>query len=159
MFLDEPGSTPATSSPGHRAILRQALLRQLLGFCLFGAAYYVAYRYGMSFAQAGASPFWFPDSVLLCGLLLTRPGQWWLFIGVTLPIRVFSEVANGIPLWFLLATFAIDSVRGVLTATALRRFLMNPIRIDTAARSPGSRPPTPRSRSSISSCCGPSRCT
>lgn len=131
VFLDEPGRTPATSSPGHRAILRQALLRQLLRFCLFGAAYYVAYRYGMSFAQAGASPFWFPDSVLLCGLLLSRPGQWWLFIGVTLPIRVFSEVANGIPLWFLLATFAIDSVRGVLTATVLRRFLANPIRIDT----------------------------
>src|SRR4030095_10920403 len=85
----------------------------------------------MSFAQAGASPFWFPDSVLLCGLLLSRPGQWWLFVAVTLPIRVFSEVAHGVPLWFLLATFAIDSVRGVLTATALRRFLATPIRIDT----------------------------
>jgi signal transduction histidine kinase len=131
VFLDHPGSVPTASDPGHRAILRPAPLRQLLGFCLFEAAYYIAYRYGMSFSQATASPFWFPDSVLLCGLLLSRPGQWWLFIAGILPIRVFSEVARDLPLWFLLATFAIDSVRGVLTATALRRFLANPTRIDT----------------------------
>lgn len=131
VVLDRPDGVPVTSARGHRQILRQPLLRSALAFCLFEAAYYVADRYGMSFGQASASPFWFPDSVLLCGLLLSRPGQWWVFIVGTMPIRLFSEGAREIPFWFLVTTFAIDSVRGLLTATALRRFLKNPIRVDT----------------------------
>jgi hypothetical protein len=39
------------------------LFQNLLGFCLFETAFYFAYRYGMSFSQACAAPFWFPDSV------------------------------------------------------------------------------------------------
>src|SRR5262245_59871764 len=112
-------------------ILCQPRLRKLLAFCVFETAFYVAYRYGMSFSQACASPFWFPDSVLLCALLLSRPGSWWLFVLGALPIRLYSEVARDMPFWFLLATFALDSARGLLTDVALRRFLKNPIRFDT----------------------------
>jgi hypothetical protein len=86
---------------------RGALVQGVLAFCLFEAAFYFAYRYGMSFNQAVASPFWFPDSVLLCALLLTRRGLWPIFVLSALPIRLFSEVARDIPLWFLLATYAI----------------------------------------------------
>jgi len=112
-------------------IVYQPRLQKLLAFCAFETAFYVAYRYGMSFSQACASPFWFPDSVLLCALLLSRPGCWWIFILGALPIRLFSDVARDLPFWFLLVTFAIDSARGVLTAVALRHFLKNPIRFDT----------------------------
>ena len=52
-------------------------LQNLLGFCLFVTAFYFACRYGMSFSQACAAPFWFPDSVLLCALLLIQPRRWW----------------------------------------------------------------------------------
>src|SRR5262245_47818241 len=107
------------------------LVRRVLAFCLFEAAFYLAYRYGMSFSQVSASPFWFPDSVLLCALLLSRPRRWWILIFGALPIRLFSEVATGIPHWFLLTTFAIDSVKGALTALALRRFIKNPLRFET----------------------------
>ena len=113
------------------AILRREPVRDLLGFGAFMVAFYFAYRYGMSFSQAAPSPFWFPDSVLLCALLLSRPRRWWLFILAPLPIRLFSEVAEGIPLWFLLTTSALDSVKGLVTALALRRFLGTPIRLDT----------------------------
>src|SRR5215813_8871509 len=115
----------------HNAILRRWPVRDLLGFGGFVAAFYVAYRYGMSFSQAAASPFWFPDSVLLCALLMTRPRWWWLIVLVPLPIRLFSDVADGIPSWFLLATSAIDSVKGLAAAFALRWFLGNPIRFQT----------------------------
>jgi signal transduction histidine kinase len=98
---------------------------------LFEAAFYFAYRYGMSFSQAVASPFWFPDSVLLCALLLSRPRAWPIFVLGALPIRLFSEVARDLPLWFLLATYAIDSARGVLTALVLRRVMKNPRRFET----------------------------
>src|SRR5262245_63829379 len=100
-------------------IVSEPRLRAVLAFCLFGAAFYLAYRYAMSFSQASASPFWFPDSVLLCALLISRPRRWWIFILAPLPIRLFSEVAAGIPVWFLCATFAIDSAKGVVAAWAL----------------------------------------
>ena len=109
----------------------RASVRALLAFCLFEVTFYFAYRYGMSFSQAFASPFWFPDSVLLCALLLSRPQHWWIFILGALPIRLFSSVASGIPFWFLLATFVIDSIKGLLAAVALRRFIKVPYRPQT----------------------------
>jgi two-component system, LuxR family, sensor kinase FixL len=106
-------------------------LQDAAGFSVFVVAYYLAYRYGMSFSQVTASPFWFPDSVLLCALLKSPRRRWWIFIAATLPIRLFSEVAAGIPFWFLLATFAIDSAKGVVTVLALRWFIDNPLRLKT----------------------------
>jgi two-component system sensor histidine kinase UhpB len=109
----------------------QPFLRNAFAFCLFVAAFYFAYRYGMAFSHATASPFWFPDSVLLCALLLVRPGRCWVIILATLPIRLLAPVSADIPLWFLLATFAIDSAKGLLAAMTLRRFLRNPICFET----------------------------
>ena len=100
-------------------------------FCLFEATFYFAYRYAMSFGQAAASPFWFPDSVLLCALLMVPPRRWWIYVLAPLPIRLLAPVSADLPLWFLLTTFAIDSAKGLLAAVALRRFLRNPIRFET----------------------------
>lgn len=99
------------------------------GFFIFEAAFYMAYLYAMSFSQACASPFWLPDTVLLCALLLNRPRDWWIYIFGALPIRLFSPVAHGNPAWFLLATFAIDSAKGLALAALLRRFLRDPLRL------------------------------
>jgi signal transduction histidine kinase len=110
---------------------REAVLRYVLAFALFEAVFFFAYRYAMSFSQTVASPFWFPDSVLLCALLLNRPAAWGVFILGALPVRLFSEVARDIPVWFLLTTFVIDSARGVLTALVLRRVMKNPFRFET----------------------------
>lgn len=103
----------------------------VLAFAVFEATFYLAYRYAMSFSQAVASPFWFPDSILLGALLLTRPRYWPIFLLGALPIRLFSDVARDIPAWFLLSAFSIDSARGVLTALALRRFLTGRFRFET----------------------------
>jgi two-component system sensor kinase FixL len=116
---------------GMSAFDRVRYLRDAASFSVFVVAYYFAYRYGMSFSQAAASPFWFPDSVLLCALLMIPPRRWWIFVVATLPIRLFSEVAAGIPFWFLLATSAIDSAKGVIAALALRWFIDNPLRLKT----------------------------
>ncbi len=123
---------------GHRAfqrgvesIAQRRPVIEIAGFCGFVVAYYFAYGYGMSFSQAAASPFWFPDSVLLCALLISPPRRWWILILAILPIRLFSEVAAGIPTWFLLATFAIDSAKGIVTALVLRWLIDNPLRLKT----------------------------
>ena len=106
-----------------KGIVCQSHLRNVLGFCLFAVSFYFAYRYGMAFSHATSSPFWFPDSVLLCTLLVVRPSWWWVFILAALPIRLLLSVPEGVPLWFLLATFANDSAKGLIVAAALRRFL------------------------------------
>jgi PAS domain S-box-containing protein len=98
----------------------------MAAFASFEIAFYFAYRYGMSFSQACASPFWFPDSVLLCALLVSRPRNWWIFILGALPIRLLSDVTRDIPLWFLLGAFAIDTAKGIAAALLLRRFATNP---------------------------------
>src|SRR5689334_23182730 len=101
------------TSNGLKGIVRSVQFRNVLGFCLFETAFYFAYRYGMSFSQTCASPFWFPDSVLLCALLAVRPRNWWVFVLGALPIRLFSAVSHDVPTWFLLATFAIDTAKGI----------------------------------------------
>ena len=109
-------------------ILPHPLLRHVLAFCCFEAAYYLAYQYGMSFSHATASPFWFPDSVLLCAFLRVRARWWWLLILGTVPVRLFSEVASGIPMGMLVSTAANDYVKAVIGAALLRRFMLDPIR-------------------------------
>ncbi len=106
-------------------------VRDAAGLLVFEVAFYFAYRSGMAFSQAAASPFWFPDSILLCALLVSRPQLWWIFVLLPLPVRLFSDVAEGIPLWFLLTTFWIDSAKGVLAAWALRHFVGRTFRLET----------------------------
>jgi PAS domain S-box-containing protein len=116
---------------GVKSVVGRRHARNGLELCLYLTAYYVAYSYGMSFSHAAASPFWFPDSVLLCALLMNPPRRWWILILAPLPIRLFADVAENVPLWFLLTTFAIDSAKGLLTAVALRRYMRNPTRLET----------------------------
>jgi signal transduction histidine kinase len=129
MGESSPAAFPDQSSGW---VVRLPYLRNVLAFGLFQAAFYFAYRYGMSFSHATASPFWFPDSVLLCALLLSPPRWWWLFLLAPLPIRLLSEVARGIPVWFLLTTSAIDAARNLVTAALLRRFAKRPFQLATA---------------------------
>jgi PAS domain S-box-containing protein len=112
-------------------IRRPPVWRSILALALFETAYYFAFQYGMTFSQASASPFWFPDSVLLCALLLTGPRQWWMFAIAALPVRLHPHLTAGIPAWFLLLTFAVDLTNTMLAATLLRRFSRDPRRLDS----------------------------
>src|SRR5262245_38253305 len=103
--------------------VRGSYLRNVLRICLFGVGFYFAYRYGTSFSSEPASPCWFADAVWLCVLFLVRPRRWWVFILAALPIRLLAPVSAGIPLWFLQAIYANDSIKGLIAAAALRRFL------------------------------------
>ena len=118
-------------SRGVRSLVVSPQFTTVLGFLAFLIAYYFAFRYGISFGPGSASPFWFPDSVLLCALLKSRRELWWLFILGTLPIRLQAGIAADLPLWFLLASFAMDSMQVLASAFALRRFMHNPLRFET----------------------------
>ena len=104
-------------------------LRLAVSLALFEVAFLVAYWHGMSLADTAGSPFWSPDTVLLCTLLLTPPRSWWIYLLAAAPIR-FLAVPVPIPAWFLTANLVNDSLKAILSATLLRRFLPNPIRFD-----------------------------
>ena len=114
------------------SIARQSWLSGLPALALFETIFYFAYRYAMAFSHATASPFWFPDSVLLCALLLVQPRRWWIVIVAPLPIRLLAATPADVPVWFLLMTFIIDTAKALLIATLLRRVLVNPVRFTTA---------------------------
>ena len=106
-------------------------LGTVLGFIAFVIAYYLAFRFGTSFGPVLASPFWFPDAVLLCALLKSRRELWWIFILGTLPIRLYYGATIGLPTWFLLASFANNSAQVLVTALLLCRFMRNPLRFES----------------------------
>jgi two-component system sensor kinase FixL len=122
----ETRAFPAASL--RETLMSPAVARGVFAFCCFEVGYYFAYRYGMSFSQATASPFWFPDSVLLCALLRVR-ARWWLpLLVATIPIRFFSDVAATVPLGMLVSTSLNDYLKALVAATLLRRLMNDPIR-------------------------------
>jgi len=111
--------------------VQPASLRNVLGYCIFLAAFYGAYRLGMSFSPLLSAPFWLPDSVLLCALLCTRRSWWWLLLLSTLPIRLLTNVPPDTSTGFLVAVFANDCAKAALSAWLLQRFMPDPFRFPT----------------------------
>jgi two-component system, LuxR family, sensor kinase FixL len=128
-FVRGPDLAEIANRGRSRAV--RAWLKLAGALCVFEVAYYFAYTYGMSFSQVASSPFWFPDSILLCALLASSPRHWWVLVLALLPIRFFADVAQGIPNWFILATTVNDIAKGLLNAFLLRRFLSDPVRLQT----------------------------
>jgi len=113
------------------ALLRRPPVAIAVGVCIFAIAFYFAYAYAMGFAAARASPFWIPDSILLCALLRSPKRYWWIFLLAPLPIRLFTSVPPEHPLWFLLGTYLVDSAKGLFAALVLCRVLRNPSRLSS----------------------------
>jgi len=87
---------------------------------LFAVSYYAAYLYGNSLPIP--APLWPPDAVLLATLLLTAPRRWWVYVLVTIPIRLVPFLAPGLPVWLLLVNLLNDTVKALLAAGLLYRF-------------------------------------
>src|SRR5262245_3120376 len=111
--------------------IRPRLVRNLLGFCAFELVYLVAYQSGQAFSPRVAAPFWFPDAVLLVALLSTRTSSWWLLLAATLPIRLFVDVHPEPPMSFMVACYLNDCAKAVGGALLLRRFMADPMRLDS----------------------------
>src|SRR5690349_7992619 len=124
---DSFGSLTSTWSPW--SAIRSPLARNLLGICAFLGGFTLAYHVGMSFSEAVAAPFWFPDAVLVTGLLCTRPRWWWLLLAITLPVRLMVDVPPSVPGWFLATVYVNDCLKAVLAASLLKRFLPDPFRL------------------------------
>jgi signal transduction histidine kinase len=103
-------------------------LRSLL---LFALAYFAAYGYGSLFGQANSSPLWFPDSVLLCALLLTPLRKWWFYLLAAASIRLMPGLHPPVPYWFLFATCMNDLLKGMFAGYLLRRITPDSTRLSS----------------------------
>ena len=101
----------------------------LPGILLFAVAFIVAYRYATFFSFNSPAPLWFPDSVLLCALVVSSRRQWWLYLLMALPLRLVLE--SSAPIWFVLVAFVNDSLKAALSAYVLQRFTAGPVRLNT----------------------------
>ncbi|MBO0726750.1 MAG: MASE1 domain-containing protein, partial [Blastocatellia bacterium] len=116
-------SLPTRGRASWREAIRRVspLARTILNLLLFSTAFYLAYIYGMLFHHVSSAPFWAPDAVLLCALLLTARRNWWLYLLAPIPIRFLVAVPPDIPAWFLPAVYINDSLKAIISATLLRR--------------------------------------
>lgn len=66
------------------------------------------------------APFWPPNIVLLCALLLAPPNRWWLFIAAAFPAHAFAELSVGMSLPGLFVAFITNCLVASLNAAAIR---------------------------------------
>jgi len=72
------------------------------------------------------APFWPPNVVLFCALLLSPPRQWWIYILAAFPAHVLAELQVGMPATQLLVAFATNCSVAVINALLLQRLQFDP---------------------------------
>jgi signal transduction histidine kinase len=72
------------------------------------------------------APFWPPNIVLFCALLLVPVRLWWVYLVAAFPAHVLSELGVGMSAAQLLVAFATNCLVAAFNAAAVRRFLGGP---------------------------------
>ena len=72
------------------------------------------------------APFWPPNVILFCALLITERRRWWLLILATLPAHAAAELRIGMPILQLLVAFATNCSVALVNALAVQRLLVEP---------------------------------
>jgi signal transduction histidine kinase len=72
------------------------------------------------------APFWPPNIVLFCALLLVPKRQWWMYIAAAFPAHLIAETTVAMPVAQSLVAFASNCLFAVLSAFGVRRFLTGP---------------------------------
>src|SRR5689334_2523043 len=72
------------------------------------------------------APFWPPNIVLLCALLLSPYRRWWLFVLAVFPAHALAEIRVGMGATQLLVAFATNCAMAMANAAALRWVIGGP---------------------------------
>ena len=101
-----------------------AFRRALITSVVVSIAYYITATIGFEFTlQPGSiSTLWMPNSLLLCGLLVTARRWWWLVVAACLPAHLASELLSGVPALMVLSWFISNSAQALLAACLLHYF-------------------------------------
>jgi signal transduction histidine kinase/integral membrane sensor domain MASE1 len=72
------------------------------------------------------APFWPPNVVLFCALLMAPPRTWWLYMLATIPAHVAAELSVAMPASQMLVAFVTNWGIAILNASAAR-YLLGPL--------------------------------
>jgi signal transduction histidine kinase len=72
------------------------------------------------------APFWPPNIILFCTLLLVPKRRWWQHIAAVFPAHVIAEATVGMPAEQSLVAFATNCMVAILSALGVTRFLKEP---------------------------------
>jgi signal transduction histidine kinase len=72
------------------------------------------------------APFWPPNVVLFCALLLAAQRRWWIYIAAVFPAHVIAELGVGMPVPQLVVAFVTNCMVALISAIAVRRLLVGP---------------------------------
>jgi signal transduction histidine kinase len=97
---------------------RESWLAPVAVALAYFAAAHVAFLIG-TLSDEIFAPFWPPNAILFCGLLLTRPKRWWSIIAATLPAHILAEQYVGMAAVTMGVAFITNCALAVLNAAAL----------------------------------------
>jgi signal transduction histidine kinase len=103
--------------------------KPLASAVLVGMAYYLGAQaafYLGTLSDKIFAPFWPPNIILFCALLLVPERRWWHFIAAAFPAHVAAELQVGMPAIPLLVAFVTNCTVALLNAFAVRRLLGGP---------------------------------
>src|SRR4051794_9113854 len=88
---------------------------------LVACAYYAGTKLGLLLTPPGQaiSLLWPPNAILLAALLLTAPRRWPILLLAVLPVHMFVQLRNGIPLTTALGWYFSNSSEALLGAACL----------------------------------------
>ncbi|HEX5507727.1 MAG TPA: MASE1 domain-containing protein [Pseudolabrys sp.] len=69
------------------------------------------------------APFWPPNIILFCALLLTPTRNWWIYVAAALPAHVAAELGVGMATPQLLVAFVTNCLVAAINAIAVKKFL------------------------------------
>lgn len=84
-----------------------------------------------TFSDRIFAPFWPPNVVLFCALLLAPSHRWWIFIVAAFPAHVIAELQVGMAPAQLIVAFATNCFIAVLNALSTSRLLISPAGLAT----------------------------
>src|SRR5262245_60454616 len=106
---------------------RVQLPPSLKAFCtpfLVAAGYYLGAQAAFfigTLSDRIFAPFWPPNIILFCTLLLVPRRQWWRYIAAVFPAHVLAEITVAMPAVQSLVAFATNCMVALLSAFGVRR--------------------------------------
>jgi len=126
--MDQVASHISVQSPQERGA-RLGGTRTIRNVFIVAIAYYlgaeIAFLIG-TLSDRIFAPFWPPNVVLFCALLLAPPRQWWIYIAAALPAHTLAELGVGMPIPQLIVAFATNCLVAIANAFAVRQLMVEP---------------------------------
>jgi two-component system, LuxR family, sensor kinase FixL len=118
-------AVPAQGMPQRAAQFGQRIQVPLLTAVAYYLGAEVAFLIG-TLSDNIFAPFWPPNIVLFCALMLVPERRWWILILAVFPAHVLAELRVGMPAPQMLVAFATNVLVALLNALAVRRIAAGP---------------------------------